>query len=629
MNHPHSSIFQKKLLPIWLGFFGIVALPFLSIYRVGPQSAFFLEIASLFWIALWVLLSAFLLRHRFHEHFFSHPNYTHRTPLRLLPAATWFLLTAALYWILQARFLNVDYPGMSDMIAGAFFLYALLACVCRAWLREHHQEQIVAILCTLLLISALIQAIIGWLQYTQIAQHFSGILLYRSGIVEGQLGQRNHFAHYLMWGVLAASLLYSQKRIASQWFVLSIIFLGSSMALTGSRTIFAYLLGIISLSSLWFIIGNRQAKKIALCFFTGTMIVFFMMFITEPLLSLFGNGELNGAAERLSTHKFEQSGRDYEWRKAWQLFLAAPLWGHGWGSYPLQGFLLNIYPSGFRPYEGNVLFTHSHNSLLQILAEMGLTGFLLTFGGLLLIVLSCLKKRIIQNAPAVLFLLSAITVSFIHSIFEYPLWYLYFLSVFILFIALLNPQGEQNSSIRNSPKWASLANSVLPYALMLSATIGMTIMLSLIFSYQQLRQFNQKNTDESKQQKLYEFSQNQHFLRYYSELVLTRQIDPNAANLPDWALPVAKRSNHYRPFANAHKWALIAYRLGHKEEAAIWMEQMYRYYPPKISNMYGKAIMDSPYFRDLQTQYSQICHEYHRLSGQEPQCKNSIYSPSP
>lgn len=630
-----SSYFQAAWLrfpdwPVFLGMAGIAVIPFLSIYRVGPQSGFFLEAGSLMWISMWVLLSLFILRHQWANYFYQRPHYFFALPLRLLPFSAWWLMALAAYWFIQARILNLNYYGMSDMVAGAFMIYALLACVCRAWVRELGQEKIVRILAWTLLIGACIQAMIGWLQHSGMAAHFSGILMYRHGIVEGQLGQRNHFAHYLMWGVLAASLLWAQRRMQWHQALVWIAFLGATMGLTGSRTIFAYLIGVSGWALLW-LWGGRLAWRYAICFLSAVGMVLFMQFAIEPLLAWLGNGDINGAAERLSSHKFGQSGRDYEWQKAWQLFLNAPLLGHGWGSYSLQGFLLNIYPQNFRPYETNVLFTHSHNSFLNILAEMGILGLGLVLGGLAWIVKGCLKKRFFQSSPATLFLLSALTVSLAHSFLEYPLWYFYFLSVVVVLICLLEQATVKKEEIRNvRPIFAGLNAVSLP-VLGLSAILALMVLISTAFSYQTLRQLAHKNPSVQIQnqqvQQLLALRQSEHFLQYYVEFVLSSYIDVNASMIPDWALAVAERANRYRPYPSSYKWALLAYRLGDKEKASKWLAHLYHYYPSKLGSTYGQAIMDSPYYVGLQTQYQQTCLQYFKQMQLPSQCKTSIYTP--
>ena len=95
------------------------------------------------------------------------------------------------------------------------------------------------------------------------------------------------------------------------------------------------------------------------------------------LLDLFGNIKYETAVERAGTSGFEGSMRQIEWSKAWIAFQSAPWFGHGWNSFAQQTFLINAQQQYFPNNILGVLFTHSHNIVMQLLSEMGITGTLL------------------------------------------------------------------------------------------------------------------------------------------------------------------------------------------------------------------------------------------------------------
>lgn len=605
--NPNKSLWQNALLPVWVGFVLIATVPFLSIWRTGPQLGFYLESGSLLFVLLFVFSTILMGK-------------TFSGSLKIIPRATWYFLALAIFWAVQARVLDVVYVGLSDAVAWFFVVYALMAWACRAWIGRFGQETIVAILAFVLLGGALAQSAIGWLQHSDLASQFSGYLMYRKGIVEGQLGQRNHFGHYLMWGVLACAWLWAQRRLPA-WLALPILLnFAAVMSLTGSRTIFAYVLGLAILLPVWRILAGKGDNRSILTFGVAGAIVLLAQFALEPILQLFSqNTGIESSAERLNSHAFGGSGRSYEWLKAWQVFLSAPLWGYGWNSYAYQGFALDAYATGFRPYETGVLFTHSHNSFLNMLAEMGAIGTLLVFGGVIWAISGCLKK---PRSSASLLLLALMSVSLLHSLLEYPLWYGYFLSVFALFIALQTGEIAPEKTISGSLKSKITVGAMTLCSLLLIAGI-----VRLGFVYADLDRLSRKgSTVLEKNEKimgLRHISRTEPILAYYAELSLLEYLDPHSTNQPEWAYQVARNNALFRPYANSHHWGFVAYQAGEVATAQQWLRQMYRYYPSKLP-FYGSIVMNAPHYPELRGDYAKMCAEYYRSIKQKSQCAEAL-----
>lgn len=604
-NSSRLPLLEWRVLPLWFGLTLVAALPFLSIYRVGPLPSFFLESGSLLFVLLWVLASVFsgCLKNR-------------------PPAAAWYFAAMALFWAGQARLMEVGYTGQNDMAAWSFLILALGAWAARGWTDKIGQERAVSVLAWVLLWACLVQAVIGWLQYTGLAAQFKGLLMYRNGIVEGQLGQRNHFGHYLMWGVLAAAYLWGQRRLAS-WLALPlIVFLAATIGLTGSRTVFGYVLALALLLPLARCFGGRQIGRNLWCMAAAGAAVLLFQFALEPLLALADGKNMTSAAERLGSSSFGQSGRHYEWLKAWKSFQAAPWFGHGWGSYSLQGFLINdVYPDGYRPYENGVLFTHSHNSLLNLLAEMGIAGTALVLGGLLWVLRGSLKRA---HAAQGVFVLAAISVSLVHSLLEYPLWYIYFLSAFSLFVGFAPAARESQPA--GSLKTDDATRSGLIYSGM-AALLALALcggIMRLAVAYQELRTIAASSSNNPQEHTkritgLLLISQTEPMLQYYAQLQLTDYIEPTDTRFPDWLYEAGRKSLHYRPFTNSYKWALLAYRQGDKDEAQRWMDAVYRYYPARLDT-YGAELSATSNYPELRATYSKHCHAYYRSIGRHAPC---------
>lgn len=137
-----------RLLPLWICFIWVCAVPFLSIYRVGPLPSFYLEAGSLLGATILVLVSAYkgLLNIR-------------------LPYVSVGLLLMAAYWAIQPRTMGLLYPGMSDLAAWTFVILALSAWACRGWISAYGQDRVVTVFAWSLFFGAAAQAVVAFMQF--------------------------------------------------------------------------------------------------------------------------------------------------------------------------------------------------------------------------------------------------------------------------------------------------------------------------------------------------------------------------------------------------------------------------------------------------------------------------------
>ncbi|MCP1773350.1 O-antigen ligase [Neisseria perflava] len=572
-----NSEWSLRLLPLWVCFLWIAVGPFLSLYRVGLLSSFYLEAASLtgaLVLALWTACSGLL-------------------NVRLPSAAIAFLILAAFWWI-QARVMNLTYPGMSDMVVWTFVILALAAWACRGWVAEYGQERIVTVLAWALLIGASLQAAVAVMQFSGIAGWpvFKGILAYGgSGNISGQLGQRNHLGHYIMWGVLAAAYLWAVRRLPDWAGALWVVLLAVALSLVNSRTILTYLMGVGVLLPLWYWRAGRESRRMVLIMLFALAIVAVCQFSAATALSWFSDSHYETAVERTANSGFQGSARDVEWRKAWLAFQAAPWFGHGWNGYALQGFLIHAQTHTFSNNNLGVLFTHAHNIVLQLLAEMGLVGTLLVAACYLCAIWRMLLR---PYHAASLLLIALMTVSLCHSMLEYPLWYIYFLTPFALMLSLSPARYEDVSDGLAQAKRRNYAGGILALCLLGG-------MAYLGWAYTELTDYNrQPKTDSAadiarKTAGLRRIAADVPMLRYYAELSLTRRTDPTDAQVQPWAEQAALDALTYRPYANAQQVGLYLYRKGETERGTQWMQAMYYYYPYQMPFYTGKVRKQSAF----------------------------------
>ncbi|MDO5638440.1 MAG: Wzy polymerase domain-containing protein [Neisseria sp.] len=600
LSDGRDTVWTWQLWPLWFCFVLIGVVPFVSLYRVGPLSSFYLEAGSLAGALLLLLLSA--LEGRLNVK---------------LPAASIYLLVLAVFWWVQARVMEVTFPGMNDMVVWTFVILALAAWACRGWVAAFGQDRVVAVLAWALVIGALIQAAVSLMQFTGWAgaEAFRGIIAYR-GLreVSGQLGQRNHLGHYLMWGALAASYLWAQRRMPGWLGLLLVLMLTAALGLVNSRTIFTYIVGVGVLLPLWRLRAGRDANRLLLLMLLTLVLTMVVQLGIGHLLDWFAGVEYDTALARAENSSFAMSARDIEWRKAWAAFKQAPWWGYGWGGYALQGFLTNLEPGSYSRNNLNVLFTHTHNIVLQLLVEVGLAGTLLVAGGFAAAVWRMLVRP--ANAASLL-LLAMMTVSLCHSMLEYPLWYIYFLTPFMLMMSLAPTRETDMTGEPVHARWQNRGGAVL--ALFLLVGLG-----RLGWVYTELVQFDRQNKNDTPAQVadkiagLGKIAATEPMLRYYALLSLTRRADPAAPSVYPWAEAAAEQALTFRPYANAYQVGIYRYRRGETAAAAEWMQKMYEYYPYMMPFYAGKIRSNSS-LKDLYPQLQADCKAFGRLeTGAKP-----------
>ncbi|MDO4878599.1 MAG: Wzy polymerase domain-containing protein [Neisseria sp.] len=583
-------------LCLFSAFVLIAVVPFLSNWRTGPLNSFYLESGALLF-ALWLVLLTFL---------------TGRLNAAM-PRGTVYFLSLAAYWWLQARIMSPVYPGQSGIAAWAFMVLALTLWACRGWVADLGQEKVVAALAWALLAGGCLQAAVVWVQYAGWTKEFGGILSWagRSNLT-GQLGQRNHLGHYLMWSLLAASYLWAGRRLPAWLGLPAVAYLALTMGLVNSRAILLYVAAVFALALCWRLRQGKEGGRVFAVFSFAAVMVLAVQFSLNTVLGWLGADGVETALQRAGGSSFAMSARDLEWRNAWHVFLASPMWGHGWDSFALQGFLNASYPHGFSPNGISVLFTHSHNIVLQLLAEMGLAGTSLVLGGALWVVWPYFRRPATAEN---LLPLALISVSLCHSMVEYPLWYLYFLVPFAVMMGL-TPSRSRSGKAAYGPKPMLLAAA----ALVIAAGI-----VRLGFTYRELTTLDRRVKNENaaeigrKIQGLQKIAAREPLLAYYAELSLTHRASPSEIILKPWAWEVSTRAHRHRPYATAYQYALYEYRRGDKKQAAAWLNKLYRYYPTSMKT-YASHLHNSMFFQPLYEDLVRACTAYRQWKPDAPDC---------
>lgn len=244
----------------------------------------------------------------------------------------------------------------------------------------------------------------------------------------GNTGQPNHTATFLGWA-LAATLLLVVRLPArfALWWPLALFVLAGGLALTRSR------LGLLTvpllLAALWVPSGLRPlavrvravcAAALVLGYLTGTAVI-----RTVPD----GDGQVVGALGRLWEGSLGL--RWVMWSDALKIAAASPWWGSGFLGYGAQQYWSAL------PHPDLRATPNVHNIVLQLAAETGWPMAL----ALVAIALwwSCSRWRERMREPEQAFAWLALAAVGLHSLVEFPLWYLNFGAPAALLFALAEP----------------------------------------------------------------------------------------------------------------------------------------------------------------------------------------------
>ena len=566
----------------------LLTVPFLMNVRVGPQGGFIIESTSAI-LALSMVLGVTLMG-----------KFTQRPPL----ISVMFVGFAALIAI-QARVMDISWVSQVDLTASVLLVVALATWALASW-QQQSTTSLMYWIAVALLIGVLLQTAVMWMQYFGLTSYFKGLISYSSSKnIMGQLGQRNHLGHYLMWGMVSVLYLHHTKAL-SRWISIALVFwLGLSMGLIGSRTLIVYLMAISILAMVWRLWAGK-AYQTTLYWVLATLLwVLLVQFGLEKVLSAFEQSHTTSGLERLvnSAHVVD-TARSVEWQKAWLSFLSSPWTGHGWGSSSSQSVLMHgALPNleGLRTV--NVLFTHCHNSVLQLLSEVGLLGTLWLAGCFLALVFACFKYA---KRPESFFILALASITVCHSLLEYPLWYVYFLLPFALFWALVSRREAQQE-----------ACGKLNWAAMLTTVVALVMCVRLLFAYNDIMGVYGVAKNESvevaasKKAKIHALIEREYLLDYYARMALIeRSFDAyQGAELAD-EVENARLVAEYRPYNSyAIRWGMYQYRAGQEDAAKKWLDEVWLYYPTSIAGNVN-AMQKSLWYTDLIPLAKQRCLQY-------------------
>lgn len=274
--------------------------------------------------------------------------------------------------------------------------------------------------------------------------------------VSGNLRQPNQLATLMVWGLLAATFLL--RRVVALWIAVSLPLIATLLA-TGSRT------GVISLALIVIValLASRRVRTWRKRTWLGLALV--ALLLAWIAAGIFSRNTAGAAlSQRLAL-----------WHDVVALMQQHPWLGVGVGQL---NFAWTLTPLAARAPD---VFDHAHSLPLHLAAEMGVPAALLIFS-LLAFVLWRTRAALRTRAGATAALLLA--VMFIHSLFEYPLWFSYFflptafLLTWLVCAAATNTTRQKNTNLA-TPKNPGAVRLAIPAAL---AVIALSLMAALYYA---------------------------------------------------------------------------------------------------------------------------------------------------
>ena len=407
---------MPNIAHISLTFVGLMwVLPFLYYHHAYPLTTFYQE-----WSAVVLGLCAMPLL------------VTKRSWLQpKIPLIVLLPIGLLLLGMLQFVLGRVSYFDQILLLA-LYLLWAALLMMLGQRLRQEFGLPVLAtVLASFLLVGAELNALAGILQHYRWHTFLDAVVTVKISVaVYGNVAQPNHFANYITLGLISLGLLHMRGLLRVWYVALLTMPLLFVLVLSGSRSVWLYLLFMAGMAWLWL-----RSDKSCLLLLRYTLLLLLGFGLMHAVVQI---PWLEGAAGSITTMRRlfgEGTGgsiRLYLWREGWQIFTQFPLLGAGFGQFAWQHFQLG-------PVLQNTdivgLYNNAHSLVMQIAAEMGLVGLLILCGTLAMWLIQCGRS---QRTVYHWWGYALLGVLAIHSLLEYPLWYAYFLGVAAFSLGMLD-----------------------------------------------------------------------------------------------------------------------------------------------------------------------------------------------
>lgn len=548
---------NKSLRYFQVVLFLLAAVPCAIPFRYQPNPVFPSEVAA-FCLAALLVLGAVFVPVREGERV--------RVPSASLP---WFALAGVVAlqgFLVYTPYLCERTIPIIYLLGAGFSVWAL------ARAKEHFgAEPLMEAFAWGLLLGAVFNSGVGLSQLIE---------LFQSGwrLIYGNIGQRNMYAHYLAWGLAAVAWLASERKMPQWLFWLAGGWLALSLAWSSSRSVFLYAAAWLPLACFLIWRGRDRTRRFGLFLGAAALLIVGMQFVA-PLINdaiqslLHAGNQAPTGVDRIASNG---SRRLVEWKKAWMVFQDNPMLGAGWGAFAVHSVMLHVQPDFARVVE-SVLFTHAHNSLLNLMAETGLLGAGVVVIGILWAFLGLLRR---WKDPVVLVAAAMAMVSILHSLVEYPLWYYHLFGPFVLMLLFMR---DDDISLPLPARAQLFGFAVAAGALLAGAIMGWVLYLQI---YPLLDPSEEEKVNAENIQKL-ETMRHHPLLDFYADYALSSYIVASEKDI-DWKLSILRKLNSLRPYpSQLTDQAVMEALTQHPEKARQLIRQAAYAYPESFDYFYG------------------------------------------
>jgi O-antigen ligase len=399
---PPLSADRNAFLPLALL---AVALPFLIAGSAPPTSTYFNQALAFGGCGLWLMVWAMGTR----------PGTAGSS------AATRWLLGVGVLLLLATALSSAPWGQRLAPLGCLLLGGALMHAVARSCRDGHGSDWTLPLMCALLT-AGLLSVVIGAVQVfaPELADGRWVAFATTPGRAIGNMRQPNQLSTLLLWAAAAAVWLSLRERRSIVQLALVLAALVFGVAMTASRT---GLVGVVLLA-LWGLLDRRlpapvRGLLLAMVPFYALCWVGLEQWLASHGVMFYGDDQL-----KKTLHGDASSSRGRIWANTWALVQAHPWTGVGVGAF---NFVWSMTPFPGRPV---AFFDHSHNLPLQLAVESGLPLAGAVLAGVAWAGWRARRALVdadedrARDARTALFMLVMVGV---HSLLEYPLWYVYFL----------------------------------------------------------------------------------------------------------------------------------------------------------------------------------------------------------
>jgi len=362
-------------------------------------------------------------------------------------------------------------PASLAWSSGGLVTVAMLTAWMAASLDDQGAEQAFRVMCFALLVAGMTSALLAIIQiFVPSRADGEWIAATFNGRAAGNLRQPNHLSSLLLWALIAGLWLFESGRLCRGLAVPLVAIFVFAIVLTGSRTGLA---GVVLLA-LWGLVDRRLSRATRTMLLL-TPLVYLLCWAGASGWAHWSHESVSGESHIIDTTESANS-RLKIWANTLSLIAQHPWLGVGFGEF---NFAWSLTPFPGRP---TAFFDHTHNLPLQLLVELGIplaTVVMALFAYALWRAFAASAEAAPPRAATLRCAFMMVLMILMHSMFEYPLWYAYFMlpAAFMWGLCLGGSKAEADAAESGGRPFAASRGAmahatVLACALVVAGGIG-------------------------------------------------------------------------------------------------------------------------------------------------------------